>query len=343
MPQWINDVGGTYVLIALLVMHGGIALVFWGLWGSRSKGRPRCPKCWLDMRATLPQRECPDCGHTPKDERGHYKDRRRWFAVVVGLVVAVSLLYPTLVIKGWYGEQATIEQLEQRGHVDTDGVTIPKIDKHWLASRLPESLARFFERVKAVSFKTSADDADLELCGRLGSLVDLGLDRSQVTDAGLAHLSSLVKLGWLDLSQTQISDAGLQHLAGLTGLGALKLDGTGVTDAGLVHLQTLGQLKALELRSTQVTGSGMVHLVSLPNLMALNLASTPVTDDALVHLGQMASLTSLILDGTKVTDAGLAHLTGLTNLRGLNLAQTAVTFDGVQTLSRALPRLKVQQ
>ena len=45
-----------------------------------------------------------------------------------------------------------------------------------------------------------------------------------------------MKLSSLGLNRTQVTDAGLAHLKGLTKLSSLGLDGTLVTDAGLVQL-----------------------------------------------------------------------------------------------------------
>ena len=63
------------------------------------------------------------------------------------------------------------------------------------------------------------------------------LNRSQVTDADLAHLSVLTKLEFLNLYDTAITDAGLEHLKGLTNLNFLMLKQTNVTDAGVVKLK----------------------------------------------------------------------------------------------------------
>ena len=46
---WLLDVGFWLIGLALAFLLGALLLWF-GLWGSRSKGRPRCPKCWYDMQ-----------------------------------------------------------------------------------------------------------------------------------------------------------------------------------------------------------------------------------------------------------------------------------------------------
>ena len=61
MSAWFLETG-LYLLGVAVVPLVGLLLVVWGLWGDRSKGRPRCPKCWYDMRGTVPRLVCPECG-----------------------------------------------------------------------------------------------------------------------------------------------------------------------------------------------------------------------------------------------------------------------------------------
>ncbi|MGO8753589.1 MAG: hypothetical protein ACLQNE_47250 [Thermoguttaceae bacterium] len=62
------------------------------------------------------------------------------------------------------------------------------------------------------------------------NVVEVALDHTQVTDAGLAHLKGLTQLQQLSLDNTQVTDAGLEHLKGLTQLQTLFFDSTKVTD-----------------------------------------------------------------------------------------------------------------
>ena len=66
----------------------------------------------------------------------------------------------------------------------------------------------------------------------------LGLDETQITDAGLKEVAKLQKLEWLGLDETQITDAGLKEVVKLQKLSMeettlLSLDRTQITDAGL--------------------------------------------------------------------------------------------------------------
>jgi hypothetical protein len=80
-----------------------------------------------------------------------------------------------------------------------------------------------------------------------GEVEHVTLSGTEVTDAGLAHLSGLPALETLDLSGTQVADAGLAHLTGLPSLQSLNLYGTEVAAAGLVHLQKMPALRRLGL------------------------------------------------------------------------------------------------
>ena len=68
-------------------------------------------------------------------------------------------------------------------------------------------------------------------------IVKVDLNRSQVTDADLAHLKGFTELQVLDLYDTTIGDAGLEHLTGLKKLNFLMLKRTNATEAGIKKLQ----------------------------------------------------------------------------------------------------------
>ena len=75
----------------------------------------------------------------------------------------------------------------------------------------------------------------------------------------------------VDLNDTQVTDAGLVHLTGMTKMVSLHLDGTPITDAGLVHLKGLTNMKILFVRKTQVTDAGIAELKkSLPKCTIIN-------------------------------------------------------------------------
>jgi hypothetical protein len=95
MFDWFIESGFIYLLGVAFVTLVGLLVVYRGLWGDRSKGRVRCPKCWYDMRGSLPKLECPECGHDAQQEHRLYRNRRRSGRIVIGVVLvlgAASLL-----------------------------------------------------------------------------------------------------------------------------------------------------------------------------------------------------------------------------------------------------------
>ncbi|CAI5474726.1 unnamed protein product [Closterium sp. Yama58-4] len=89
-------------------------------------------------------------------------------------------------------------------------------------------------------------DSALEGIGSLSRLIDLSLHQTNVTDAGLSHLTALTSLKDLRLGYCSgVTDAGMVHLVRLTGLEKLAPDGTAVTDDGLQQLTALTKLTDL--------------------------------------------------------------------------------------------------
>jgi hypothetical protein len=75
------------------------------------------------------------------------------------------------------------------------------------------------------------------LVGTMPRLTRLRLANTQVTDAGLAALTSLKYLTYLNLVDTDVTDAGLRAIESLPRLTALYLAGTQVTAGGVERLQ----------------------------------------------------------------------------------------------------------
>ena len=104
----------VYLFGAALIPAVGVFLIYRGLWGDRSKGRPRCPRCWYDMRGSLPRLVCPECGHDPGYERRLYRSRRRRWLIALGLSVLL-LSYPLVIVGGWWREQVIQQRLLRLG------------------------------------------------------------------------------------------------------------------------------------------------------------------------------------------------------------------------------------
>lgn len=152
----------------------------------------------------------------------------------------------------------------------------------------------------AVNFQLVGDtvtDNTLELLQPLAEqVVYLNLAETQVTDDGLAQISSLRNLRSLHLEKTQIGDNGLAHLAGLGDLEYLNLYKSEVGDAGLDHLASLTSLQKLYLWNSNVTVEGAAKLeAALPGISInmgpkQSLVSDSVDDSAELDAVEFTSL-----------------------------------------------------
>ncbi|CAI5462116.1 unnamed protein product [Closterium sp. Yama58-4] len=102
---------------------------------------------------------------------------------------------------------------------------------------------------------------------RLTGLEKLDLDGTIVSDCALEGIGSLTSLKILYLINTNVTDAGLLHLTALSSLIELGLGGcTGVTNAGMVHVGRLTGLERFGVHNTAVTDDGLQQLTALTKL-----------------------------------------------------------------------------
>ena len=144
------------------------------------------------------------------------------------------------------------------------------------------------------------------------------------------------------LDQTRVTDAGMAHLEGMTNLQTLSVSNTDITDLGLTHIKGLNNLQSLYVNDTQITDKGLHNLKGLKNLRTLKLGNTRVTDAGMVHLEGMTNLQTLWLTYTDSTDLGLTHIKGLKNLKTLHLDKwTLFSETSIADLKKALPNCKI--
>ena len=84
-------------------------------------------------------------------------------------------------------------------------------DESWVITRLRDLLPKdYFDDVIRIGFKGQATDDALSHLACLTSVKQLRLSWCrEVTDAGLVHIKGLTALKDLDLQKTQVTDAGL--------------------------------------------------------------------------------------------------------------------------------------
>lgn len=148
-----------------------------------------------------------------------------------------------------------------------------------------------------------------------------------IDDSLLPKIAQLDKLTYLGLNHTQITDAGLSHLAGLKSLKQLSLQCTKITDEGIKNLAPLTGLEWLWLDNNFIADGKPVKFVTL-------------TDAGLANLAPLRNLTHLQLVNTDVTDAGLLHLKAFPRIEQMSLKGTAVTPTGIKAIKAAIPSLQ---
>lgn len=129
-----------------------------------------------------------------------------------------------------------------------------------------------------------AKDEHLALLAPIaGNITWLNLAGSQVTDAGLAALAGMPRLTSLHLERTGISDPGIAHLSGAQNLEYLNIFGTKVTDASLETLQGLANLKRLYAWQSGVTPEGAQTLAAALPALSINMGTEQKLLEQLVY------------------------------------------------------------
>ena len=160
-------------------------------------------------------------------------------------------------------------------------------------------------------------DADLHHLNGFGPLLSrLDLSETEVDGSGMPDLRKLGRgsMGELSLRGTRVTDETLSRLVDGVDFSQLDLSNTGITDAGIEAL-----LKAdansggrLDLSSTKVTRVGIRRLKGIRLLRALSLQGLPLTDQDVPMLAELADkdwhLWVLDVSGTQLSAKGVARL-----------------------------------
>jgi hypothetical protein len=106
----------------------------------------------------------------------------------------------------------------------------------------------------------------LQKLAALGTIRELALSGTEVTDAGIAGVGLLIDLRQLWVNETRITDKSLANISRLHRLQNLQLQQTKITDDGLRHLRGMSSLLVVNLYETSATEPGAAHLHDcLPN------------------------------------------------------------------------------
>lgn len=118
-------------------------------------------------------------------------------------------------------------------------------------------------------------DVSLRTVAGMTNLRRLYLDRTGITDRGLAHLK-LSRLEFLNVTQTQITDAGMREIAEIKTLKKLHIKRCKrITDLGVAAICKLDGLEEFHASDTLITDNSLVHLASLKKLVYLQIIHCP--------------------------------------------------------------------
>ncbi|WP_435005197.1 hypothetical protein P12x_003092 [Tundrisphaera lichenicola] len=189
---------------------------------------------------------------------------------------------------------------------------------------------------------TISDDA-LEYFKSLGSIRELWIGETAITDAGLAKLVlHHPRLDTLSLQGTKVTQVGLAELAKLPLLTDLLLNSTETNDKGLEKLATVKSLEDLGLRGTKVTSEGLMHLKRLPKLAKIRLYYTGVDDTGVKLLSEIPTLSLVDLSMTKITDVSLDYLARLPRLDDLDVTANKISPEALKAFQQTHPKCTIQ-
>ncbi len=165
----------------------------------------------------------------------------------------------------------------------------------------------------------SLDDAEDGLCdralkyvGHLKGLLELNINRSDATDAGLVHAAELPDLMRISACYTLVRGTCLKQICTLKKLRMLRLSGTPLQEAQLQYIIGLPLLEYLTVSRTGLTNVGLKQISKCGKLVSLDISQNPDVDDkALADLKTLKNLKALSLSGCKISINGLIQLKGL--------------------------------
>ncbi len=150
-------------------------------------------------------------------------------------------------------------------------------------ARMPRLEAIDLCFVKLPYFDATRQATILRDLAPLPNLRGINLEKTNVTDADLAWLSSCRQLEVINLSQTSIGDRGLAQLASLPRLRWLRISSDRITDRGCQAIAQMQALEELSLASRNVHDAGALELTKLRKLRRLEVtaATTEAAHDSL--------------------------------------------------------------
>jgi internalin A len=154
----------------------------------------------------------------------------------------------------------------------------------------PETLDRAVALLPALPYINSLNvdgtmfrDEHAAVVGQLGSLQDLVLSHTSITDRTLEKLEALSRLKTMHLVDTAVTNAGMRSVGQLRSLNIIDVSGTKVTS----NLEPLSELPALTwLVAGRLTldAAAIDSIGNCPNLSRVSLRETTYPPEALNEL-----------------------------------------------------------
>jgi len=186
-------------------------------------------------------------------------------------------------------------------------------------------------------------DKALSKIVHLKGLREVILDRSDVTDYGIAFLAELPQLQRLSMFSTSFNGSSLQRLQSLSHLEKLRISQNTIKQENLKYLPSMKALNFLSMSRCNLKPAALVHVAKCSNLTALDISGNPELDDAaLKNLVSLKKLSFLSVAKTKITAAGVLQLKGLP-LRMLMPSDRQFSNAEIKALYKTFPGLIVSQ
>lgn len=227
--------------------------------------------------------------------------------------------------------------------------------------------------LKDLSLGHTTTDEDLAEVAKMTALTEFSVQNCKITDAGIAHLTSLVNLESILLHGTKATPACIdtivsfpklkrlyfsleqsgdapylwpdlqewQRLGELKNLESLSVDGM-LLDSQ--HWETIGQLKSLtrlEINTrAPIDGSLIRSLQNLPALQSLEFSASNLIDQDFERLAQLSNIGNLSFAGD-INDKQLLMLSKMPRLRRLTVSgDPELTEEAIADFKKQAPALQ---
>lgn len=189
---------------------------------------------------------------------------------------------------------------------------------------------------------TAAGDSAAAALSAL-SVEVLSLNGTPLTDAGLQEIGKIKTLKELSVAKTQVTGVGFRALKNAK-LVKLNASSTRFGVDGLINLRGMKSLEELHLFAAGIVEQPKAKVfTTMPNLRVLNLSSNTISGPGMHQLFKgLKNLEELHLDSTQVDDNGLAALITCRKLKLVNVGRTRCTLLGAKALKAKLPECSVQ-